>query len=60
MNLQKIYILSAVIRRTEIYYLENKNGHGWVQLHVGGMVFNGRSGRGFRVGLICGFKTLPL
>ena len=31
MNLEKIYIC-AVIRRTEINYSENKNGHGWVQL----------------------------
>ena len=49
MNLQKIY------RRTEINYLENENGHCWVQLHVGWMVCNWGSGRGFMVGLI----TLP-
>ena len=34
------------------------NGHDWVQLHEGGMVCNWGSGRGFRVGLICGCKTL--
>ena len=38
-TLQKIYVC-AVIRRTRINYAENKNGHGWVQLHVGWMVCN--------------------
>ena len=31
MNLDKIYVCSC-ISRTEMNYLENKNGHGWVQL----------------------------
>ena len=35
MKLEKIFIC-ACIWRTEIKYLENKNGHGWVQLGKGG------------------------
>ena len=31
MNLEKIYV-RTLIWRTEINYLENKNGHGWVQV----------------------------
>ena len=31
MNLGKIYVY-ACVWRTEINYLENKNGHEWVQL----------------------------
>ena len=33
MNLEKIYVhVCACIRRLEINYFENKNGHGWVRL----------------------------
>ena len=53
MNLEKIYVC-ACIKRIEINYLENKNGHGWVQL--GWTVCYWRGGG--RVGLICGSKTL--
>ena len=42
MNLEKIYAC-ACIKRTEINNLENKNGHGWVQ--IGWTVCNvGREG----------------
>ena len=44
MNLEKIYVC-AFIWRTEINYLKNENGHGWVQLRW--TVCNW--GRGFRV-----------
>ena len=53
MNLEKLY-LCVCIWRTDINYLENKNGHGWVQLRWTVCIL----GRGFRVGLICGSKTL--
>ena len=53
MNLEKIYVC-ACIWRIEIKYLENKNGHGWVQL--GWTVCNW--GKEAGVGLICGYKTL--
>ena len=31
MNIEKIYVCAGVWS-TEINYLENKNGHGWLQL----------------------------
>ena len=52
MNLEKIYVCTC-IWRLEINYLENKNGHGCVQLRW--TVCNW--GRGFSVWLICGSKT---
>ena len=51
-----MYMYVPVFWRTELNYLENKNGRGWVQL--GWTVCNWGKGRGFKVRLICGSKTL--
>ena len=40
-----MYMYVPVFWRTELNYLENKNGRGWMQLG---------EGRGFMVRLICG------
>ena len=57
MYLEKMYVhVCACIWRTELNYLENKNGLSWVQR--GWTICNWGKGREFTVELICGSKTL--
>ena len=52
MNLETIYVCACIWRTEILNYLENKNGHGWVQL--GWTECNW--GRELMVGVICGSK----